>query len=221
QQIAPGRLLLANWLLLLSRVTGESEPSIGVRCDGRSYEELDQALGPYSRSMPLQTNCQAELSFATYASEVARAYTQAAEEQHYFVWETENVPQTRRFFPLQFEDVVWPASFSLSPTLSASLLSASCCSEPFALKLSALLLPSRCLLDLSFDARLFSAEQVQRLASTFSTLLRQTLLRPHAPLHSCPLLLPQDAPTLRGPALSLPTLPLHTHIDAIARQYPT
>ncbi|HEU5380781.1 MAG TPA: condensation domain-containing protein, partial [Ktedonobacteraceae bacterium] len=224
--VSPETLLLACWHLCIRRLTGQDDPILGVACDGRHYEELKGAIGLYTRFVPLSIQTRIDYSFAQYIRQTQRTLEQAREEQSYFVWNRlateENTEQSSPFLPLQFEIEAWPGLPSITADFHCAFIQRICCSEPFVLKMSGLLQNAHQLyLELSFDSRFLSAEHVQRLASTFSTLLRQTLLRPHAPLHSCPLLLPQDAPTLRGPALSLPTLPLHAHIVAIARQYPT
>lgn len=52
--VSPEAFLLSCWQLLLWRLTGEDDIPVGVACDGRLYEDLEQALGLYTRVVPLQ-----------------------------------------------------------------------------------------------------------------------------------------------------------------------
>lgn len=53
-EVSPSRVLLSCWLALMGRLTGESATLVGVACDGRKYEELEAALGPFARYLPLR-----------------------------------------------------------------------------------------------------------------------------------------------------------------------
>ena len=57
-------VLLAGWQVLLHRFTGAGELVIAVAYDGRSFDELREAVGPYERFLPLRLAGAPELSFA-------------------------------------------------------------------------------------------------------------------------------------------------------------
>ncbi|HET8846970.1 MAG TPA: condensation domain-containing protein, partial [Ktedonobacteraceae bacterium] len=62
--------LLSCWQLLLWRLTGQEEISLGVACDGRHYEDLENALGLYTRFVPLFTSPQEEELFSEFLPQV-------------------------------------------------------------------------------------------------------------------------------------------------------
>ncbi|HEX8282852.1 MAG TPA: amino acid adenylation domain-containing protein [Pyrinomonadaceae bacterium] len=45
--------LLASYFVLLSRLSGSPDLNLGVRFDGRNYDELASALGPFARLLPV------------------------------------------------------------------------------------------------------------------------------------------------------------------------
>jgi hypothetical protein len=95
--------LLTCWQILLWRLTGES-PLIGVACDGRPYEELATALGPYTHMLPFMLSLNRKISFEQALAETSLAMQEMNEKQLYFRWEKlarERSPE-EHIFPLSF-----------------------------------------------------------------------------------------------------------------------
>ena len=81
---AHASLLLSCWVLLLWRLSGQAELSVGFSCDGRSVEELCEAPGLLSRSLPLTLQPRPGWSFAQQLSHVSEqaAEAEAWQERH-------------------------------------------------------------------------------------------------------------------------------------------
>src|SRR5262249_47164383 len=133
--------LLTSFQVLLWRLTDEPTFVVGVACDGRTYEELTNALGPYVRFVPLSAHFERDRSFTSVLSSVHASLQEAIKYQMSFTWErvddlvsSNTIPP---FFPLSFEYNVWPAVFDAGE-VTFSLHKHWSCNERFALKLSTL-----------------------------------------------------------------------------------
>ena len=56
-------ILLAAWNALLFRLTGQADLTVGCGFDGRRYAELESALGPLARTLPIRASLQPDASF--------------------------------------------------------------------------------------------------------------------------------------------------------------
>ncbi len=83
----PGRAVrLAAWSVVVARHTGWSEPLIGVRFPGRSYEGLDEAFGTFVRVVPVACAVRDPEPFRDLAERLAADLDAAEERQEYFDW---------------------------------------------------------------------------------------------------------------------------------------
>jgi NRPS condensation-like uncharacterized protein len=81
-------LLLASWQILLWRLTNDQDFCIGVVCDGRPYQELAEAMGSYSRLVPVGISIAPHHSFVQIVQKMQKLYEQAVEHQLSFCWES-------------------------------------------------------------------------------------------------------------------------------------
>jgi amino acid adenylation domain-containing protein len=80
--------LLATWRALLARLVEDRDLVVGVACDGRRYEELGEAIGPFERCLPLPGDApQPRESLRDLAERTARAWETVRKHQEYFAWE--------------------------------------------------------------------------------------------------------------------------------------
>jgi amino acid adenylation domain-containing protein len=79
----PASFLLAGWQVLLWRLTGQAEINVGVVSDGRSHEELGNALGLFAKALPLYANFEASRSFADVVRQAKQSWSEAVEFQDY------------------------------------------------------------------------------------------------------------------------------------------
>src|SRR5215217_2229788 len=91
----PSTFLLACWQILVARLTGSSNPVVGVLFDGRKFSELENAIGLFSTFLPLRADVSNDLSFENLVQQVATMEHEAQRYQEYFSWD--------RFFPFCFE----------------------------------------------------------------------------------------------------------------------
>ncbi|HZO73994.1 MAG TPA: amino acid adenylation domain-containing protein [Ktedonobacteraceae bacterium] len=184
--VSRAAFLLACWYVLLWRLTGEAEQVVGVAGNGRVYEELADAIGPYTCFIPMSIQVMQTQAFEQVLTMVSQALEQAMQWQNYFSWPLAQHTAENGdagFFPLAFECEYWPEEFCCGP-LTASLSRRFHCIEPFALKLSALCVGDLLQLELHYDTGCFSNEQVRRLASMLCTLLHEAVERPGAPIRT-------------------------------------
>src|SRR5213079_2442376 len=70
-------ILLAAWNALLFRLTGQPDLTIGCEFNGRAYEELQSALGPLTRSLPLKTEISSDMAFESLVGQVTSHVNEA------------------------------------------------------------------------------------------------------------------------------------------------
>ncbi|GER91675.1 hypothetical protein KDW_58370 [Dictyobacter vulcani] len=173
-EVAPENILLAGWQLFLARLTNQEELVTGVAYTGRSYEELQGALGLYTRVLPFTTFVDQSSTFAQLVRQVDLTATEAEQRQLYFSWDKLNTQQ-RVTFPTHFaylprvqnvEDTT--VVFELTNIVSSH-------SEPFVLKLEVLEQQAGLQVRFHFDANAYTVSQVEQFASSFLTLFHNAL----------------------------------------------
>jgi len=82
--VAPDLVPFAAWLGFLGRVTGQRELVVGRAVSGRSFAELEGALGLFSRQFPVRIGFEPETAFREIVIRTARAAGEAESFQDYF-----------------------------------------------------------------------------------------------------------------------------------------
>ncbi len=217
--------LLACWQILLWRLT-DSVPLIGVTFDGRPYEELAAALGPYAHTVPFSLNLNEEVRFQEALAETSLTLREMSEKQLYFNWETLAPERSlaQQIFPISFAFTSWPDQWQAS-TLVARLQHLSSWNEPAQLQLQATQIGDQLRLQLLYQPTTFSQAEVQRLATLFQTLVGAIIASPQAHVGSLALLSePEQAlQSLRwhGPQHDWPFVPLHQRFQLHAHHQPS
>ncbi|NJM65767.1 MAG: amino acid adenylation domain-containing protein [Acaryochloris sp. RU_4_1] len=194
-------VLLACWIILMSRLTAEPNLVMGYGCDRRAYPELHNTLGLLSTWLPLYCPLTPDLQFAEVLTLLAEKCRAAEEWQDYFVWNTESSEPS--FFPLGFEFESGATHWS-NEDLSFRLLQYHACIERFKLKLACFQHSETLELAFYYDAHQFSAEAVQSLAQQFQELLADAMAKgrpeviahPHQPISTLNLLSAEERQTL-------------------------
>lgn len=178
QQATTATFLLACWQLLISRLTGQSEVVVGVTHSGRKYEELENAMGAFARTIPVVCRLDRNMPFRTFLGLTSEAVSEAVDWHEYFKPEQYPPVHAREpgepDFPFTFELVEWPAQFSAAD-LTFSLYRQLVCLEQFKVKLSALLRGDDLIIEFQYDAGLFDEQGISRVAGQFSTLVLSAL----------------------------------------------
>ncbi|YAF98102.1 MAG: amino acid adenylation domain-containing protein [Nodularia sp. CChRGM 3473] len=169
--------LLTCWLILLWKITKQSDMFIGVASDGRKYEELDQALGLLTKYLPLCFHLKAEFKFSEILKQVTESANNAYEWQEYFTWEETAKSETFCPFTFEFSECIEHSSVA---DLSFSLYKQYSCIDKFKIKLSGFDTSDSLITEFYFDANLYNAQDIKTLSEQFKTLLEDAISNPEA-----------------------------------------
>ncbi|HZR43344.1 MAG TPA: amino acid adenylation domain-containing protein [Ktedonobacteraceae bacterium] len=174
---------LACWMLLLWRMDKDASRVIGVSCDGRHYDELASALGPYTHIVPFSANIAEHQTFIEAAKQIQQILESAVGWQEYFSWEqlsgAVEAMQGPAYLPISFEYEQWPTNVSAGG-VNYSLLQCYSCNERFVLKLNTLQKGNAFSLALHYDQRRLSYKQTQLISRYLQTLVEHVLQQPEA-----------------------------------------
>jgi len=200
---APQAVLLAAWQALLARLSGEGEFTLGVACDGRVFEGLDGAVGPFARTLPLACRVDPRGSFRAACHAAAGALAELHEWQDYYWQDPAGSPQRPGFHAVGFEWQAWPPPEPAGEAVFA-LDAAAACTDRFALRLCAVRRGEGVRLELRHDAGAVDRAEVERVAARLEALLGDALARPDAPLGELEVVPPGERDAVRaaleGPA---------------------
>ncbi|HEX3555462.1 MAG TPA: amino acid adenylation domain-containing protein [Thermoanaerobaculia bacterium] len=186
QGVSMAALLLTAWSALLARLSGQAKLVVGTACSGRTDEELELAVGPFSRYLPLDWEMTDGASFSTSSRSAQAALEEAWQWQECFSWDglersVAAEPGTPPFFPFAFDFLELPDKLA-GGAMTFSLARQLTCSDRFVLKLSCVRLAAGLTLELHYDAGRLGDGEVERVAQQLETLLDSTLLAPDASL---------------------------------------
>jgi amino acid adenylation domain-containing protein/non-ribosomal peptide synthase protein (TIGR01720 family) len=175
-------VLLACWQILLWRLSGHSEIVTGNAYDGRTDEELENALGLFSRYLPLRSHLEDAFTFDAVLRQVTAADKENQTWQSCFSWKRlreshENGSASSSFFPLCF-DFTTDAPAHSSEALRFSYVNVSACIDRFKVKLSCVERDDSLLTEFHFDSSVSSLDDIERLAGQYHKLLESVTLEP-------------------------------------------
>ena len=170
-------LLTTCWQILLWRLTLQPEMVIGVCCDGRNYEELENTVGLFAKFLPVPGRLDASHTFAELLRQFDESRHELYKWQDCFAWEYLAGATDNDFIPACFE---WneQAEDCHAAGLSFSIYKQYVCHDRFELKLSCFERRSELIAELHYDRSLFETEEVERLAEQFLTILADAVSRP-------------------------------------------
>ena len=174
--------MAACWQVLLWRLTGQSDLTMGYACDGRNYEELEDALGVFAKYVPLQGALQESLPFSEVLEQVRHATQKAYQWQGCFSWDQVIAPADHSeapFFPFSFDFEVQPLKYVFAD-VTFSIDQHFTCIDRFKLKLSGVQQDDSLLAEFHYDARFFSVQAIEGLSEQFQTVLESALLNPES-----------------------------------------
>jgi amino acid adenylation domain-containing protein len=181
--------LLASWQAFLSRMTGRSSVTVGCYFDGRNYAELASALGPFAKSLPLNSDC-AGVTFQSLMDEMRRDYADFRNWQDSFAWTEAGLavgPDAGPVLPFAFEYAELPVAETVGG-LEVSTLREEVRGERFAIKLTAHRSDESLNLAFEFDSDSVDRETVERWSAYFLTLLQHAAAHPDTLVSQLPLL---------------------------------
>jgi amino acid adenylation domain-containing protein len=187
--------LLTSWLILLSRLTGYSNLIVGTAFAGRNYEELKEALGLFAKYLPLTCDLEAIESFSDVLVKVEKITAEIAESQD-FTWQTSitanQLDTEQPFFPFSFEFAEAPTKY-VAGEISLSIYQHYVCYDRFQVKLASVRTVDETLkAEFYYDASLFTAADIQLLASQFESLLASCIKNPQTAISQLDILSPKE-----------------------------
>ena len=182
---SPSVLLLTCWQMLLSRLSGQLEFVVGVTCDGRAYEGLQEALGLFGKSLPMICHLEGDLRLTELLKRTEVSAHDAVAWQEYFSWDdspgSQDGVDSLSHLPVGFEFREDYAKYCAG-AVSFVIQKRYACSDRFALKLCCIRKKDSFSTELHYDSSLFCTEDVDRLQAEFHTLLQSVTLDPDARL---------------------------------------
>ena len=172
--VSQGVLLLTCWQALLWRLTGESEITVHTSFDGRKYEELHTAMGPFTRYAPVQTHISENFRFSKMLKKVNESTQNAYMWLEYFIKERRGESdgyEDNQSDAIGFDFEQWPEPRSVRG-VEFSFLKLNSFIDRFKLRLAASRCSDSIALDLHFLPSSFSLHSVNSLASHLLALLQ-------------------------------------------------
>jgi amino acid adenylation domain-containing protein len=172
-------------MVLMWRLTGQHSITIGGRSDGRVAEELENALGPYARWLPITCQLRETYLFSEIASSIKRAFEEASQWQESFSWEQlerERRDESPLHFSVGFEYEKLPGRALDAASCSISFKRLYSYGERFDAKLTCVRQGDTLTAEIHYDERLLSKDDAKRLASLFRQLFLSARSRPDTPI---------------------------------------
>jgi len=176
--------LLACWQILLWRLTGRDEFTIGVSTQGRTYEDIEEALGLFARCLPVSARLHARLGFGEAVRQAELGSQEVERWQDYFTWPqdegltvSDNSVTQLPFFPICFDFADYPA-LPEGDGLSATHGPQYVCVDRFEIRLSAINYGEQLTTALYYDSAIYSRAEIERAAARFQKLVESVALDP-------------------------------------------
>ena len=170
--------LLACWQVLLWRLTGQSDIIVSAAYDGRTYEELKEALGLFAKYLPLHCHLEENLQFSQLLEHADKSIRDVYEWQEYFTWEQTGASAgdgtELSYFPFGFDFEESPGTYSAAD-VSFSIYEQHACIDKFKVKLSCVRRGDSLIARFHYNSSLFAADDIKRLAGQFHKLLESVI----------------------------------------------
>jgi amino acid adenylation domain-containing protein len=185
--------LLTCWQVLIWRLTGNKTIILGINFDGRKYQDLEKSLGLLAKFLPLCSHLEASCKFSECLEQVNESIGELSKWQEYFKWEDlAGLPEKHsHFFPVGFEFEDQPAKY-IAAEVSFAIAQQSTSIDRFKLKLSCLRSNEALSFTFHYDSNIFLADDIQRLAGQFQTLLASVAKHPDTAIAQLEILCPND-----------------------------
>ncbi|ARV58849.1 hypothetical protein BZZ01_09565 [Nostocales cyanobacterium HT-58-2] len=177
ENISLDLFFLSCWQVLLWRLTQQSEVLVGVSCEGRKYEELQNSIGLLAKYLPLKFSFKEGLLFRDVIKQIQRELDKIFTWQEQFTWESiidENKSSINNtFIPFCF-DFATLDRYTIND-IDFSIIKHDICFDQFKLKLSLTKSQYDLVAQFYYDANLFDEDYIQCLAEQFQTLVSSIL----------------------------------------------
>jgi amino acid adenylation domain-containing protein len=176
-------VLFGTLQALLARLSGQSTFSMGFQANGREYEELENAVGCFARTIPLQAQSENDFAFSDVLAQSAQNIRDAVAVQEYFAPDaigTDGAMCSFAYRDLDSKQIFDGVDFALERIHVVS--------EPYRLRLVAVRRGSEIELEFHYDASRFERNAVERIAGYYINLLTAAVTNPATAVSKLPLL---------------------------------
>jgi amino acid adenylation domain-containing protein len=227
-QTSTSTFLLTCWLILLWRLTENSDLIIGTGFDGRSYEELKAGLGLFAKYLPLTCHLEDGDRFGDVLVKVNQITAEMSEWQESFSWETSLANQQdveTAFFPFCFEFTEAPKNYTAGE-ITLSLYQHYVCFDRFKVKLAGVqTVNDELKAEFHYDGNLFALADIENLAHQFTSVLASAIENPQANIAKLNVLSPRERKLLlvdfnNSKTPELPYQCIHHWFEAQCQQTP-
>ena len=167
EDVSISTILMSCWQIMLSRLTGQSEMTIAMCCDGRNYDELKPAIGLLAKYIPVGVDLSADSEFSEIIKHLEENINEIQQWQDSFNWEEFVCINGTNAESSFFADDV---SFCISIQYASI--------DKFKVKLSCQERDNSLLAELHYDASLFEKEDIEHLAIQLNALLSSAINHP-------------------------------------------
>jgi amino acid adenylation domain-containing protein/FkbM family methyltransferase len=220
-QITLSTLLLACWQVLNWRLNDGEDVVVGQSLDGRKFEELEQAFGIFSRTLPLRVELNNDKRFSEVIRATADQSLRAEQWQDYLIWQQDggaNGPPPT-CIKLAFEYCEVPPHET-----ACSLYRFYSCPDTYLVKLVCIHENDRVRFELHYDRRWVRRRAVERIADHWDTLLKSVVRDPFERIGSLEVLNDTHREelftTLSGQVEAVPHTCIHELFEQQAEQWP-
>ncbi|QIR40546.1 amino acid adenylation domain-containing protein [Tolypothrix sp. PCC 7910] len=181
QNISISTFLLSCWIVLIWRLTQQSNIIIGTAFDGRKYAELKEAIGLFTKYLPVQGELSEHLSFLQVLQQMDAIIHQSSAWQESFSWEaikgTSNKQDELSFCPIGFDFAEAADKYNEGDILF-SIYQQYTCLECFDVKLSCCLQNNSINSELHYNFYQFNRADIERLLEQFHQLVNSVIHNP-------------------------------------------
>ena len=166
-------ILLSAWETLLARLSGQNAFSVGFQANGREYEELENAVGCFARTLPVSAQVESNFQFAEVLGQTVQIISDAIAVQEYFAPEAIGIDGDLVSFA--YQDL---GSKQVFDGVGFTLERVHVVSEPYKLRLIAVRRGPEMDLQFHYDAARFEGSAIERIAGYYIHLLTVALANP-------------------------------------------
>ncbi|MBF1989864.1 non-ribosomal peptide synthetase [Fischerella thermalis] len=227
-QTSISTFILTCWLIILWRLTGNSDLIIGTGFDGRNYEELKASLGLFAKYLPLACHLEDGDRFCDLLVKVNQITAEMSDWQESFSWETSLANQQdveTAFFPFCFEFIEAPKNCTAGE-ITLTLYQYYVCFDRFKVKLAGVqTVDDELKAEFHYDGNLFAKADIENLAHQFASVLASAIENTQVNISQLNILTPAETRQLlidfnNTKTTELPYQCIHHWFEAQCQQTP-
>ena len=182
--VSPAAFLLTCWQILLARLSERNDLVIGLTCEGRTYQELQDAVGLLTIALPIASRLDPKAPFSALLEQVETQIRESFDVQEYFSWEAikgEIGSDAEVFWPFGFAYSEATAPYQVGDLVFTELRQVAI-TDRFMLNLACVQREQSLDLEFSYDLHRLPSVAVERIAAQLEQLVAERIANPTASL---------------------------------------